>query len=514
MTAAPSAASPTTRWAISPSACAKTQPRAQALAGFDPLAVLVATRADLDDIAAHLDHLGIPHGPVTTATLGWLLSTTNPNGVRPALLCRGLSGIRCNWADTPSVAWREGPAVTETIEPMAAQIDQQQLAEELVAQARAEGVQLVGPGGLLTGLTKTVLETALEVEISDHLGYDKHDPAGPQRRQLPQRHRTKTVLTEIGPVEIEVPRDRDGTFEPVIVRKRQRRLNGVDEIVLSLTAKGLTTGEIAAHFAEVYGAKVSKDTISRITDKVIEEMTEWRNRPLESVYPVVFIDAIVVKVRDGQVANRPVYVAIGVTVRRRTGHPRAVGRRRRRGRQVLAGGAHRDQEPRRRRRVHRGLRRAQGPAGGDHHDVAARDRADLRDASAAQHLPLRLPQGLGRDGQGPQAGLHRADAKLRPRPASTSSPRSGAPGTRRSSSCGRTPGASSCRSWTTTSRSDKIICTTNAIEIVNARYRRAVRARGHFPTEQAALKCLYLVTRSLDPTGRGGPDGQCAGSQR
>jgi transposase-like protein len=171
--------------------------------------------------------------------------------------------------------------VTDTIEPMAAQIDQQKLVEELVAQAREEGVQLVGPGGLLTGLTKSVVETALEEELSDHLGYDRHDPAGRNGGNSRNGYRAKTVLTEIGPVEIEVPRDRDGSFEPAIVRKRQRRLNGIDEIVLSLTARGLTTGEVAAHFAEVYGAKVSKDTISRITDKVIEEMTEWRNRPLD-----------------------------------------------------------------------------------------------------------------------------------------------------------------------------------------------------------------------------------------
>ena len=121
------------------------------------------------------------------------------------------------------------------------------------------------------------------------------------------------MITEIGPVEIEVPRDIDASFDPVIVKKRQRRLTGIDEIVLSLTAKGLTTGEIAAHFDDVYGATVSKDTISRITDKVIEEMTEWCNRPLESVYPVVYIDALFVKIRDGQVGNRPIYVAIGVT---------------------------------------------------------------------------------------------------------------------------------------------------------------------------------------------------------
>ena len=171
--------------------------------------------------------------------------------------------------------------MAETIEPMAAQIDQQQLAEELVARARADGVQLIGEGGLLTGLTKSVLECALEEEISDHLGYDKHDPAGRNGGDSRNGRREKTVLTEIGPVTIEVPRDRDGSFEPVIVGKRRRRLNGIDQIVLSLTARGLTTGEICAHFAEVYGARLSKDTISRITDKVIEEMAEWRNRPLD-----------------------------------------------------------------------------------------------------------------------------------------------------------------------------------------------------------------------------------------
>jgi hypothetical protein len=204
--------------------------------------------------------------------------------------------------------------VTETIEPMPAQIDQQQLAQELVEKARAEGVELVGPGGLLSGLTKSVLETALETELTEHLGYDKHDPAGRNRGNSRNGTRSKTVLTEIGPVEIEVPRDRDGTFEPAIVRKRQRRLDGIDQIVLSLTARGLTTGEVSAHFDEVYGAKVGKDTISRITEKVVEEMAEWRTRPLDRVYPVIFIDAIVVKVRDGQVVNRPVYVVIGVTV--------------------------------------------------------------------------------------------------------------------------------------------------------------------------------------------------------
>jgi transposase-like protein len=228
------------------------------------------------------------------------------------------------------------------IEPMAAQIDQQRLAQELVEQARAEGVELVGQGGLLTGLMKSVLETALEAEMTEHLGYDKHDSMGRNGGNSRNGTRTKTVLTEIGPVDIEVPRDREGTFAPAIVRKRQRRLTGVDEIVLSLSARGLTTGEIAAHFAEVYGATVSKDTISRITDKVIDEMTEWRNRPLDRVYPVLFFDAIVVKVRDGQVVNRPIYVVIGVTV---NGERDILGLWAGDGNEgaILARGAHRDQ---------------------------------------------------------------------------------------------------------------------------------------------------------------------------
>lgn len=123
------------------------------------------------------------------------------------------------------------------------------------------------------------------------------------------------MLTEAsGHVDIEVPRDRAGTFEPQIVRKRQRRLSGVDEIVLSLYAKGLTTGEISAHFAEIYGASVSKETVSRITDRVLEEMNDWTVRPLDEIYAAVFIDAIVVEVRDGQVANRPIYAVVGVSL--------------------------------------------------------------------------------------------------------------------------------------------------------------------------------------------------------
>src|SRR5262249_9511322 len=385
---------------------------------------------------------------------------------------------------------------------MAAQIDQQQLAEELVARARADGVQLIGKGGLLTGLTKSVLECAVEEEMSAHLGYDKHDPAGRNGGNSRNGHREKTVLTEIGPVSIEVPRDRDGSFEPAIVRKRQRRLNGVDEIVLSLSARGLTTGEIAAHFAEGYGASVSKDTISRITDKVIEEMSEWRNRPLDRVYPVLIIDAIVVKVRDGQVVNRPIYVVIGVTVNGE--------------RDIL------------------GLWAGDGGEGAKFWLAVLTEikNRGVEDVCIVVCDGLKgLPESITTTWQYAQVQaciLHLVRNTFR-----YASRRDWDELAKDLKPVYTAPNAEAAAArfdefadkWGPRYRAivnlwrhaweefivfldydveiRKIICSTNAIESLNARYRRAVRARGHFPTDQAALKCLYLVTRALDPTGRG-----------
>jgi len=194
---------------------------------------------------------------------------------------------------------------------------------ELVKAARARGEELTGPDGLLKAITKQVIEAALEEEMTEHVGYDKHAAEGRNGANSRNGTRVKTVLTDnAGPVDIEVPRDRDGSFEPVIVKKRQRRLTDVDAIVLSLYARGLTTGEISAHFAEIYGASVSKDTVSRITDRVIEDMQAWSSRPLQRVYAAVFIDAIMVKVRDGQVGNQPFYAAIGVDL---AGHRDVLG---------------------------------------------------------------------------------------------------------------------------------------------------------------------------------------------
>jgi len=161
--------------------------------------------------------------------------------------------------------------VRDTISDTRTGVDQQQLVQQLLAAARVDGMELAGRGGLLIGVDQTVLETALEAEMREHRGYAKHDPAG--RAGPTCRRRTKTVLAEVGPALIEVARDRNGSVELAIVPKRVRRKEGVDQIVLSLTARRLTTGEVVTHFA-VYGAKVSRDTISRITDIVLEVINE------------------------------------------------------------------------------------------------------------------------------------------------------------------------------------------------------------------------------------------------
>jgi putative transposase len=378
-----------------------------------------------------------------------------------------------------------------------------QVAQELVRRAREQGLSLTGPDGLLKQLTKTVLETALNQEMTEHLGHEKHGLASSETGNVRNGARAKTVLTEsTGQVGIEVPRDRAGTFEPQIVKKRQRRLTGVDEMVLSLYAKGLTTGEISAHFAEIYGASVSKETISRITDKVIEEMQAWQQRPLDGIYAAVFIDAIMVKVRDGQVANRPIYAAIGVTL---AGEKDILG--------LWAG------------------------TGGEGAKFWMSVLTDIRNRGVRDVFFLvcdglkGLPEVAGN--VWPQAivqtciihlirnTFHLASKRdwdalkrdVKPIYTAVNAAAARAALDDLAERWGPRYGAI-IRLWENAWEQfipfldydveiRKVICSTNAIESLNARYRRAVKARGHFPTEQAALKCLYLVTRSLDPTGTG-----------
>jgi putative transposase len=380
---------------------------------------------------------------------------------------------------------------------------EQQAATELVRLAREQGLSLTGPDGLLKQLTKSVIETALSEEMTEHLGYEKHDRAGVGSDNIRNGTRSKTVLSgNTGPVEIEVPRDRAGTFEPQIVKKRQRRLGEVDEIVLSLYAKGLTTGEISAHFAEIYGASVSKETISRITDRVLEEMQAWQARPLDEVYAAIFIDAIVVKIRDGQVANRPIYAAIGVTLE---GDKDILG--------LWAG------------------------TGGEGAKFWMAVLTDLRNRGVKDVFFVvcdglkGLPEVVGN--VWPQAIVqtciihlirntfrltsrrHWDEIKRDLKPVYTAVNADTARVAFDELAAkwgGRYPAV--VRLWESAWEEfipfldydveiRQVICSTNAIESLNARYRRAVRARGHFPTEAAALKCLYLVTRSLDPTGTG-----------
>ena len=393
------------------------------------------------------------------------------------------------------------------------EISDDQLVAMLVDRARSTDLKLTGEGGLLQQLTKRVLESALEGEITDHVGFDKHDKAANKRDNTRNGHRAKTVITDVGPVEIRVPRDVANTFEPRIVRKRQRRLTGVDDLVLSLSAKGLTHGEIAAHLAEVYGTEVSKQTISTITDKVMDGMAEWQNRPLDRVYPVLFVDAINVKIRDGHVANRPVYVVLAVTAE---GHRDILG--------IWAGD------------------------GGEGAKYWLHVLTELKNRGVQDVLMLvcdglkGLPEAVERVWpktivQTCVVHLLRNSFKYSARqdyekiaralkPVYTAPTEDAA--TERFLEFVETWGKkypAIVKLWENAWSEfvpflafdveiRKVICTTSAIESVNARIRKAVRARGYFPNETAALKCIYMALMSLDPTGAGRAAGRCAGKRR
>src|SRR6187200_1289057 len=189
-----------------------------------------------------------------------------------------------------------------------------ELIDELLAGARTEE-ELVGSGGLLADLTRRLVERALSAELTEHLGYEPHQepPGGTDNAR--NGTTPKTLATEHGPVPIKAPRDRNGSFEPQIVRKGQRRFQGFDEKILALYSRGLSTRDIEAHLAEIYGVKVGRDLISRVTDAVIEDVRAWQQRPLDDVYPVVFLDCLVLKIREGgTVQRRACYLALGVTV--------------------------------------------------------------------------------------------------------------------------------------------------------------------------------------------------------
>jgi putative transposase len=184
--------------------------------------------------------------------------------------------------------------------------------DELLAGASTEE-EIAGPGGLLAQLTKRLVERAMEVELTDHLGYEPHAEPPGGTGNTRNGSTPKTLTTEHGNVQVDAPRDRDGSFQPKIVRKRQRRFRGFDDKILALYSRGLSTRDIEAHLEEIYGVKVGRDLISRVTDAVIDDVREWAKRPLEDIYPIVFLDCMVIKVRDGgSVQRRALYLALGV----------------------------------------------------------------------------------------------------------------------------------------------------------------------------------------------------------
>jgi putative transposase len=366
-------------------------------------------------------------------------------------------------------------------------------AEELVARARAEGLDLTGEGGLLTGLIRQVLQTGLEVELSEHLGYEAYDPAGRGTGNSRNGSYPKTVATEIGDVDLRVPRDRNGTFEPMTVPKHARRLDGLNSNVISLYAKGLTTGDIQAHLLEIYDTEVSRETISKITDAVVADMLAWQNRPLDRVYAVLVIDAIVIKVRDSQVANRPVYVVIGVNM---DGE-----------RDVL------------------GL--WLGPAGGEGAKQWMTMLTDLRNRGIADALIVccdglkGLPDAIRLTW--PEATVQTCVVHMVRNSLRYASRKYWQTITKQMRAIYTAPTVAAAevsfgdfadewrplypamvesweRAWPEfvpflefPVELRHIVYTTNAVESLNARFRRAVRHRGHFPNEQSALKVLYLV---------------------
>ena len=185
--------------------------------------------------------------------------------------------------------------------------------DRLMAQVETEGLELLGPDGLLTELTSRIMNRAMETEMTDHMGYEVGDPAGWGSGNNRNGTSPKMVLTDAGAIPVRIPRDRNGTFEPKLVPKHARRIEGFNDIVLSLVSRGMTTRDVQAHLADAYKVEISPELISKITDAVLGELREWQARPLDGMYPIVYLDAIVVKVRtDGRVTNRPVYIAMAI----------------------------------------------------------------------------------------------------------------------------------------------------------------------------------------------------------
>ena len=357
---------------------------------------------------------------------------------------------------------------------------------------------MLGQDGLLAELKKALMERALGAELTDHVGYEKGDPVGRGTGNSRNGTSSKTVITDSGAVELSVPRDRAGSFEPKLVAKGQTRLPGFDDKVISMYARGMTVREIRGHLEELYGIGVSADLISKVTDAVIDEVKAWQVRPLEVLYPVIFFDCLRVKVRDeGIVRNKAVYLALGVRldgckevlglwIEQTEGAKfwlRVMNELKSRGTQDVL------------------IAVVDGPEGlprSDQHGVPRDPGPDLHRAS---HTPLPEPGLLGRP-QTAGAGSSRPSIRLprpkRPLTGWRSLPRNG---NRKYPAIA----ASWRRNWEQIipmfaypQEVRRVLYTTNAIESLHAQVRKVIKNRGHFPNDQAAAKLIYLALRNIE----------------
>ncbi len=372
--------------------------------------------------------------------------------------------------------------------------------DRMVADAQVAGISLLeGPDGLLNQITRKVLERALGAEMDDHLGYVRGDPAGSGSGNSRNGFYGKTVTTTAGPVRLQVPRDRNSEFEPVIVPKGARRLGQAGDMILSLYSRGMTTRDIQAHLAEVYGADVSPALISKVTDVVAEEITAWQTRPLDSFYAILYIDALMVKVRDGgTVDNKAAYLVTGVDIdgfKHVLGIWMAASEGARFWAGVLA-------ELR-----NRGIK--------DVLFVCCDGLGGLPEAIEAT-WPKAIVQTcvihLIRASMRYVSWKDRKKAAAAMRPVYTAvneaAARAALDDLRRDFGK-KSPGLVAAweRSWDTfvpflqfDAAIRKVIYTTNAIESVNFQLRKIIKNRGHFPDDDAAIKLLYLGIRNI--TGR------------
>ncbi|QHC23741.1 IS256 family transposase [Streptomyces sp. GS7] len=370
-----------------------------------------------------------------------------------------------------------------------------EVVQRLMDRVDASGAALLGEGGLLTEVTRAVLERALDAEMTDHLGYEKHDRAGRGSGNSRNGTSPKTVLTDAGAATLDVPRDRDGSFEPQPVPKHARRLAGFNEQILSLYARGMSVRDIRSHLAGMYGVEVSPDLISKVTDAVTDELDAWQSRPLDALWPIIYIDALWVKIRSRSVASRPVYLAVGVDMdgckdvlglwagdegEGATTWMTVLSELRNRGVEdvciVACDGL-------------KGLPdavTATWPKATVQTCVIHLIRASLRFASKQHHAKLvtelkaiytapteqAAEQALADFAAGELGQRYPAIVRTWQAAWSEFTPYLAFPPEIR-----------------------KVVYSTNLIESINARLRKATRNRGHFPSEQAALKVLYLAVR-------------------